>query len=184
MAGKREIIKEQALRLFADRGIDGVSVRDIAQECDMKASNLYSHFASKEALVAEIFSEGHEAYGFKLAQSIIYAEDFRSRLNNMLQVICELHDQDQHRFRFLIFSQHVGYVEIQNEDYNSLNIVVEQVQKAMLAGEIPDRDPQLIAMAIVGIVVQIATGILYGRINGTMLEKLQDIQKMCWRVCL
>ena len=35
--GKRDRIKTEALRLFAERGVEAVSVRDIAAACDMKA---------------------------------------------------------------------------------------------------------------------------------------------------
>lgn len=37
---------------------NAVSVRDIAAACDMKASNLYPHFASQEDLAANFFREG------------------------------------------------------------------------------------------------------------------------------
>ena len=57
--GKRELIKAQAMRLFVERGVDAVSVRDIAAACAMKPSNLYAHFASREALVAELFYDGY-----------------------------------------------------------------------------------------------------------------------------
>ena len=67
--GKRDLIGTEALRLFVEHGVDAVSVRDIAAACDMKASNLYAHFASKDALVAGLFHEGYAEYGALLAET-------------------------------------------------------------------------------------------------------------------
>ena len=52
-------LKAAALSLFAERGIDGVSVRDIAQAAGQRnhASVKY-HFGSKDALIAEIILDG------------------------------------------------------------------------------------------------------------------------------
>ena len=61
--GRRELIREQAMRLFVAHGVDAVSVRDIATACAMKASNLYAHFPSKDALVAGLFHQGYAEYG-------------------------------------------------------------------------------------------------------------------------
>ena len=65
-ASTRERIKAQSMRLFVARGIDAVSVRDIAAAVGMKASNLYAHFPGKQALIQELFAEGFAAYGARL----------------------------------------------------------------------------------------------------------------------
>lgn len=44
----KEIILFESLKLFADKGYDGVTVRDIAAEVGIKQSSLYKHFSSKQ----------------------------------------------------------------------------------------------------------------------------------------
>jgi AcrR family transcriptional regulator len=54
-----EQIKAVALRLFAERGVDGVTVREIATASGQKNHGAVSYyFGSKEALVREIILEG------------------------------------------------------------------------------------------------------------------------------
>ena len=53
----------------------------------------------------------------------------------------------------------------------------------MEAGEIPRREPELMAMALIGIIVQPATARLYGRLEGGLLERADEIVAMCWRAC-
>ena len=48
-------LKRTALRLFSERGIDGVSVRDIVSTADMKnGASLHYYFGSKDALIEEL----------------------------------------------------------------------------------------------------------------------------------
>jgi AcrR family transcriptional regulator len=53
--GTRERIVEEAMRLFADRGIRGTSVADIEAAAGLSpgSGGLYHHFSSKDALLAE-----------------------------------------------------------------------------------------------------------------------------------
>ncbi|MGK4591452.1 TetR/AcrR family transcriptional regulator [Amycolatopsis sp. w19] len=52
-AATRQKIAETALRLFLERGYDAVGIREVAAEADVAVTTLFSHFASKEALVFE-----------------------------------------------------------------------------------------------------------------------------------
>ncbi|MEU2135024.1 helix-turn-helix domain-containing protein [Streptomyces sp. NPDC018352] len=49
----RQKIADAALRLFLACGYDAVGIRDVAAEADVAVTTLFSHFASKEALVFE-----------------------------------------------------------------------------------------------------------------------------------
>ena len=57
--GAREQIKLAARRLFAIRGIDGVSVREIVEAAEQKNhGSLAYYFGTKEALVRELVADG------------------------------------------------------------------------------------------------------------------------------
>lgn len=51
----------------------------------------------------------------------------------------------------------------------------------MEAGEIPARDPDPMALAITAILVQPATGRLYGRLTGGLTERADEAIAMAWR---
>ncbi|MGA6156996.1 TetR/AcrR family transcriptional regulator [Stenotrophomonas sp. NPDC087984] len=52
-AATRQKIADTALRLFLEHGYETVGIRDVAAEADVAVTTLFSHFASKEALVFE-----------------------------------------------------------------------------------------------------------------------------------
>lgn len=61
----KEIILFKALNLFADKGYDGVTVRDIANEVGIMQSSLYKHYKSKQeifdTLVQKMQTQFYEA---------------------------------------------------------------------------------------------------------------------------
>jgi AcrR family transcriptional regulator len=179
--GKRDIIREQAQRLFAERGVDAVSVRDIAGACGMAPPNLYAHFRSKDDLVADLFREGYAEYGRLMREAVEPPGPFRPRLERMVHLACRLHDEDHARFRFLIMVQHGHLAEVAPDETNPVEVIARTVAAAMAAGEIPPRDPSLAAAVIVGLVVQPATFMLYGRLAGGLLPLAPELAAMCWR---
>lgn len=170
------------MRLFVEHGVDSVSVRDIAGACAMKASNLYAHFESKDHLIATLFHDGYGEYGDILAKAAAGSDPFRVRLERMVRTICRLHDEDNVRFRFLIMTQHGFLREVPRDQRNPVEVICGAVAAAMESGEIPRREPELMAMALIGLIVQPATARLYGRLQGGLLDRADDIVAMCWRV--
>lgn len=53
----RERIADEALTLFAQRGFDGVTVKDIAAAVGIKDSSLYKHYASKQDIFETIIGQ-------------------------------------------------------------------------------------------------------------------------------
>lgn len=51
----REKILETAMNMFAEKGYNDVSVRDITRAVGIKESSLYNHFISKKQILDEIF---------------------------------------------------------------------------------------------------------------------------------
>ena len=52
---KRPAIVRAATSLFAERDIDGTSMRDIAEAAGVREAAIYRHFAGKDELCREIF---------------------------------------------------------------------------------------------------------------------------------
>jgi AcrR family transcriptional regulator len=170
-ADTRQRIKNEAMALFVARGVDAVSVRDIAAAVGMKAPNLYAHFRSRDELVHELFAEGYAAYGAMLTQAAAEAGDFAAKLDRMIRLACRLHDEDTVRFRFLLITQHGSLSGIDAAgEVNPMDFLQRSVQGAIDAGELPHRNAALLTAMIVGLVVQTATFLFYGRLRGSMQD--------------
>ena len=58
----KEDVLIAALNLFAEKGFDGVSVRDIAEEVGIRQSSLYKHYESKQDIFDNILIRMEEQY--------------------------------------------------------------------------------------------------------------------------
>jgi len=61
MARNRQLILDEASRLFRDRGFDGVTVADVMKAAGQSHGGFYGHFKSKDALIAA--TVGHALSG-------------------------------------------------------------------------------------------------------------------------
>jgi AcrR family transcriptional regulator len=59
-AGASGRVLEGALKLFAEHGYAGSSMRDIAAAAGVQPATIYAHFPSKEHILAELCRIGHE----------------------------------------------------------------------------------------------------------------------------
>jgi AcrR family transcriptional regulator len=58
----RERLSENAARLFAERGYNGTSIKDLADTIGISKASVYSHIKGKEDLLAEIALAGAAAF--------------------------------------------------------------------------------------------------------------------------
>lgn len=59
----KDIILFASLKLFADKGYDGVTVRDIAEEVGVMQSSLYKHYTSKQEIFDTLVSKMNQYFG-------------------------------------------------------------------------------------------------------------------------
>ena len=70
-AGSRGVILSVALRLFAEHGFGGTSVRDIAKEAGLQPATMYAHYPSKEHVLAELIRIGHEEHHRRMRAALL-----------------------------------------------------------------------------------------------------------------
>lgn len=80
----REGFLEKAEELFTERGYRAVSIRDIAQACEVSNAALYYHFPSKEALFREVMARHVAVLGARMALAGQGAGSPRARVEAML----------------------------------------------------------------------------------------------------
>jgi len=73
----KERILAVSIDLFARNGFKDVSMREIAAHVGIKASSLYKHYESKEAILDHIFGMFKE----KMAQTVIPSEELCENIN-------------------------------------------------------------------------------------------------------
>ena len=90
--GAYAVVLDAALRLFAERGYGGTSVRDIATVAEVQPATLYAHFPSKAHVLAELVRIGHEVHQQRFREALLEVQPApRLQLAAMVRAHVSMH---------------------------------------------------------------------------------------------
>jgi TetR/AcrR family transcriptional regulator, repressor of fatR-cypB operon len=98
---KREDIMQAALELIAEQGFHGSPMAMIADRAGVGAGTIYRYFESKDALIAEIFSELERKIVDSLLQSYSLDRSLRDRFIYLSTMIIRYFMANAVHFRFI-----------------------------------------------------------------------------------
>lgn len=145
-----------ATRLFAERGYNGTSVADLANELGLTTASLYYHVQGKQDLLLRVLETGMSGFLVRLEAVADTDVDARDRLlqavrnhldfvlNNQAAVAVFLRER-----RFLEAEQQKAY-RVSVERYDA--IFTRLISDAMDAGAVPPGNPVLVRLAILGMI--------------------------------
>jgi AcrR family transcriptional regulator len=79
----KDFIMMESTVLFAKKGYDAVSIRDIASAIKMKPSSLYNHFSGKEALFEAVLNHAEDLYLLYFK----YLEDMLAKAQTLAEIL-------------------------------------------------------------------------------------------------
>ncbi|MBX3473977.1 MAG: TetR/AcrR family transcriptional regulator [Planctomycetes bacterium] len=98
--GTRTQVLKAAARLFAERGFDAVSVREIVQAAGVTKPAMYYHFGSKEGVATAIMHDLLAAADEVRKRAFAESKDIRQALAMHCQGMLELAAQRKHELAF------------------------------------------------------------------------------------
>lgn len=97
----RRRILDIARGVYADRGYEAATNKEIAELAKITTAALYYHFPSKQDLYLEVHSDAREQVYGRFERSIEHAATFADQLLAVLGATHELNDEDPTLARFL-----------------------------------------------------------------------------------
>jgi AcrR family transcriptional regulator len=179
----KEKIGRAAIALMAERGPDGVSMREIATVVGVSEAALYRHFANKNELIWEVFATHYDAFAGSLSEIERQHDSFEDKLTAMIAACCEFFDRDCDLFVFLLIAQHIQ--RFAPKDYTAAlpALLHQTLAAAIVTGEVPECDVKVNAAMIMGCVIQTSLYCLYSKPEMKQMTPLaRDISGACWRI--
>ncbi len=170
-AGVKAKVDRAAVQLFAARGVDGVSISDIAMAAGVAQGALYRHYRGKDELAAQLFANAYLRTGAELAAICDAKTGLSARIAAMVEHFCALYDRDAALFRFMLIAQHDLLPRVGHTGPTPVEVIEAALADAVAMGEIGKLDPAEGAAAIMGIVLQTALFHIYGRLSGPLLPR-------------
>jgi len=98
----RQLILRAARRLFAQKGMEESTIRDIAREAGVSPASVVVHFKSKTALLEEALNRDIEGALSELVASMPEDLELLDRLMHLAKGFFRLYDQNRKLYRALI----------------------------------------------------------------------------------
>ena len=176
----RERIERAAVQLFAEKGVEATSVRDVARAVDISEGALYRHFDGKDELVWELFERNYVEFAGRL-ESLAQAETTaRGKLAAMIRGFCHAHDEDPLLFRFLLFVQHGQLSKLAAGSPTPVDAVRAVIAQGISSKEIPAQHPDLATALVFGIVLQPVAFAAYGRLSSSLTSMCDRLIAASW----
>ncbi len=169
--GKKKDLIKSALDLFAVKGYDGVSVRDIAKTAGVSEAALYKHFKGKEDLALYIFNAIIKNYSERLLALNAQPLSSIDKLCKIVDYTYDLYEMYPAEIRFALLSQYYFRDSLSNEIKPHL-IMKRIVEEGISAGDIQRQDVYLWIAVYSGVMLQPLAQYPYFH------ENLPDIQTL------
>ncbi len=177
---KRPIIVQVATSLFAQRGIDGVSMREIAQGAGVQEAAIYRHFASKDALAREIFVSWYGWYSRQLREIVRGLGDTKEKVHGVARV--ELAAAAEHTAAFTYFCENEARFlrALPTGVPRARDVFIELITEGQKRREVKAGDEGLLADMLSGALCAVALSAIWRRRRGDLTNHLELVAETCW----
>ncbi len=151
--GKKGDLLRASLELFAARGYDAVSVRDIAKEAGVSEAALYKHFSGKQELAVHIFTAVVTDYTDRLRRIEAAPAGAVEKLCRIVDTTYDLYRDYPAPIRFALLSQYNFWLEVA-EEIKPHFVIRRIIEAGMAAGEIPRGDVYFLITVFSGLMLQ------------------------------
>jgi AcrR family transcriptional regulator len=148
--------------LLAERGVEGCSMRAVADGAGITAAAIYRHFRNKQALVDHLVGLAFENFERSLLEAIApQPVGSFARLAALGEAYLQFPLDHEEEFKILFMPQRSGRRKLSDmPDEGGYRILRQCVVEAMAAGSVRDGDPALVAFYLWSRVHGIATLLL------------------------
>lgn len=145
-----------ATALFAEKGYNGTSIGDLANELGLTTASLYYHVSGKQELLLRVLEDGMSNFLNRL-EDVVQAEvepreKIRLAVDNHLQFVLT------NKQEVAVFLRERRFLESPlRETYDARvsrydHLFTEVIREAMAAGTVPAGDPTLLRLAVLGMI--------------------------------
>ncbi len=178
---KRQAILDAALELFVERGFHGTAVPEVAAKAHVGAGTIYRYFASKEALVNELFRIHKRAVAEHILDGFPFDAPAREQFRTLFTRLADFAVKQRRAFAFLEFHSHADYLDDESREVERQLVdfgvkMVEATQKKHELKPFP-------AMVLVSLVFGALVGLVQASWQGLLeldAAAIEAAEQCCW----
>jgi AcrR family transcriptional regulator len=177
---KRPVIIRAATSLFARRGVDATSMRDIAEAAGVREAAIYRYFASKDEMSREIFVSWYGWYSRQLREIVRGPGDAREKVRSVARL--ELFAAEEHTEAFTYFCENEPRFirSLPAGVPRARDVFIEMIKKGQDRHEVKAGDAGVLADMLSGALCAVALSWIGRRRRGDLSSQLSLIAETCW----
>lgn len=175
---KKKDILRAAMRLFATKGIDGISVKQLGDAAGVTDAAIYKHFRSKDEVALVVFEQYCTGYTAMIDLYISRSGTFISRFHQLIDEVLTIHDEDQ--YGLLLLSQHHElYAEASRNSpiRQPIDALSDLIEQGVRNGELPDQNVRLSAVLLDGMFTRMAVSSLQGELPSQLKPLASEVKE-------
>ena len=152
----KDKILDASVKLFAVKGYDAVTMRDISEVVGIAQGSIYNHYKSKEELIEDVMSRFEQKYKFYFDWLInvnAKAKTLEEVMDNMFTELLKVRDLSNYYGISLLVKEHFKNEAARERLFrliymDSINWMQADFDRLMVKGVIPQCDSKTIASII------------------------------------
>ena len=177
---KLPLVMRAAIHLFATKGIDGTTVKDIARQAGVAEGALYRHFKSKDELAWNIFAVHLNHFTAGLMARVLSEPSPRARVRSFVRESFAAFEADRELFTYLILSEHKEFRKYPATYPHPGHVALKIVEDGQATGAIRKGDPLLLVSLFVGAVIRVCVTRMYGDLDVDVRESADLVGDAVW----
>jgi AcrR family transcriptional regulator len=179
---KRPLIVRAATSLFAQRGVDATSMRDIAEAAGVREAAIYRYFAGKDEMSREIFASWYGWYNRQLREIVRGPGGTKAKVFNAARL--ELSAAKEHTEAFTYFCENEPRFirSLPAGVPRARDIFIKLIKDGQEKREVRAGDAGLLADMLSSALCGVALSWIRRRRRGELSGQLALVAEACWAI--
>jgi AcrR family transcriptional regulator len=177
----KESILSAALKLFAVRGIETVTIRDIADAAGVAEATVYRHYSGRDELVGELMNSQVGRFVLEMDELQARHAHSRDKMRAVIRKFYETYDREPDLLGFLLLTQHRLLHPPPNMP-RPTNVIMWIIEQGQSRGEIRPGPLKVLAAMALGAIIEVPVARIYGSVRETLAPHADEVADGVWRM--
>jgi AcrR family transcriptional regulator len=164
---------DASLELVTERGVEGLTLRDLAKRVGVTHPAVYRYFPDKASLLASVAEEGFWSMRSAVIKACAPYPDTRTRFNKLADAYVRFAVEHPAHFRLMFgpeAAEKWANASLRAAETATFNLCLDAVAEGQRSGLVRQGDPREVALAGWAMIHGLASLVLNGLVNSTGVD--------------
>jgi AcrR family transcriptional regulator len=176
---KKSDIEQAAMQLFAQRGLAGATIKEIAKLARVTEGAIYRHYSSKEEMALALFTRELDTIRLWLLDSVAAKANPAAKLRAIIELLYSTYREKPWPFLFVILNFQTLQGNAALDDNRHIYEFIIDFTRNLFAREAEDRDYGFLGTLVAGLIIQPVIFHFHQKLPKHPVEYVDEITRCC-----